>query len=175
MEGTSAFNRIPAVGIVMEEMFQDRDRPSAQQHTIELSEKDVDDVVRLLTLIVGKARTERAIREFESVPIARAILEDRKRRAQIFSPGMFGEPAWELLLNLYVMDKHGPRLTIGRLIQLAGAAPSTSLRWLEYLVVQGLISREQHPTDARTAFVELTDKARDALGTYLSQTLTPRL
>jgi len=87
---------------------------------------------------------------------------------------MFGEPAWDLLLNLYVMDRKDSRLTIGHLIQLAGTAQTTSLRWLEYLEDQGLITRQQHPTDARKAFVALTDKARETLASYLSQTLTPR-
>ena len=109
-----------------------------------------------------------AVKSTDAVPIARAILEDRKRRSQIFNPGMFGEPGWDLLLNLYVVDRDGPRLTIGKVTQLAGVSLSTSLRWLEYLKDQGLITREHHPTDARTAYVALTDKAREALGSYLS-------
>jgi len=169
----SAFSRLAGAGTVTEEMFQQRDRPKAEE-TIEFSSRDRDDAVRLLTLILGKARAKRAIQRSETLPIARAILEDRRRRSRLFNPGMFGEPGWELLLNLYVNDQEGPRLTIGKLIQLAGTAQSTSLRWLDYLEDQGLINREEHPTDARTAFVALTDKARESLTSYLSQMLTPQ-
>ena len=159
-----------------DEMFEHRDRPSAEPHQrIELSPTDRDDALRLLTLIAGRTDADTAVRDFESVAIARALLEDRRRRTRVFNPGMFGEPAWDLLLNLYVMDRTAPRLTIGQLIQLAGTAQTTSLRWLEYLEDQKLITREQHPTDARTAFVALTDKAREALASYLSQTLTPQV
>jgi DNA-binding MarR family transcriptional regulator len=145
------------------------------QHSIDFSEKDRNDAARLLTLILGGGHANGAIRDRDAIPIARAILEDRKRRAQFFNPGMFGEPGWDLLLNLYVFDRDGRCLTIGKLTKLAGVSQSTSLRWLEYLTDQKLIIREQHPTDARTAYVVLTDKAREALGSYLSQMLTPQL
>lgn len=157
-------------------MYQHRDRlPVGPQRAIDFSDRDRVDAARLLTLILGRSTADRAIRDQELIPIARAVLEDRKRRSQVFNPGMFGEPGWDLLLNLYVMDRDGPRLTLGKLTQLAGLSQSTALRWLEYLKDQGMITRDQHPTDARTAFVALTEKAREALGLYLSQTMTPRL
>jgi DNA-binding MarR family transcriptional regulator len=68
------------------------------------------------------------------------------------------------------MDRQGPRLTIGRLAQVAGIKLTTALRWLEYLEDQAFVRREEHPNDARTAFIELTDKARESLQSYLSGT-----
>jgi DNA-binding MarR family transcriptional regulator len=157
-------------------MFEERDWATAEQdQTVNFTQEDREDAVRLLTLIIGKVRADQTVRQFETAPVARALLDDRKRRSAIFNPGMFGEPAWELLLNLYITDQGGPRLTIGKLIQVAGLPQSTSLRWLDYLEDQKLIVRNEHPTDARTAFVELTDKAREALASYLSQMLTPKL
>jgi DNA-binding MarR family transcriptional regulator len=157
-------------------MFEQRDWATAEHdQTVNFTREDREDAARLLTLIIGKARADQTVRQFETVPVARALLDDRKRRSAIFNPGMFGEPAWELLLNLYINDRAGPRLTIGKLIQVAGLPQSTSLRWLDYLEDQRLIVRNEHPTDARTAFVELTDKAREALASYLSQMLTPKL
>jgi DNA-binding MarR family transcriptional regulator len=176
LEGRSTFSWVDHADTLKKGMFQHRDRLSADHQTpVEFSERDRQDAARLLTLVLGSSAADRAIRDRDPVEIARAILEDRRRRCQIFNPGMFGEPAWELLLNLYVMDKHGPRLTIGQLIQIAGVAQATALRWLEYLRDQELITREEHPTDARTAYVALTDKAREALSLYLCQTLTPRI
>ena len=99
---------------------------------------------------------------------------ERASNVMIFSRSMFGEPGWELLLALYAADA-GLRPTIGKLAQLAELPTTTALRWLSYLEDQRLIVREEHPTDARTAFVELTDKARECFQVYLSDTLTPRL
>ena len=145
------------------------------RQSVSFTERDRDDAARLLTLIIGKGRAQRDVQKFKTASVARAIVEDRKRRAELFNRGMFGEPGWELLLHLYIADSDGPRFTVGKLTQAAGIAQSTSLRWLDYLEDQRLIVRSQHPTDARTAFVTLTDKARDALTEYLSQTVTTQL
>jgi DNA-binding MarR family transcriptional regulator len=84
---------------------------------------------------------------------------------------MFGEPAWDMLLVLYMSEQHGSRPTISSLTQFSGARPTTALRWLDYLEAQQLIGRETHPTDRRAALVWITDKAREALDSYLCETL----
>lgn len=131
---------------------------------IDLSERDREDAARLLAIIAGP--------KHDPIGVARAIISDRRRRELIFNSGMFGEPAWVILLTLFVMDQQGPRLTIGRLAQEARCAQTTALRWLEYLESDGLIVRQEHPSDARKTFVRLTNKAGDALREYLSQTAT---
>jgi DNA-binding MarR family transcriptional regulator len=154
--------------------YPDRQKPPGEA-AVTLSQRDRKDAARLLSLLLGDGNAEERREDMNLVRVAEAVLEDRRRRSEIFNPAMFGEPAWELLLTLFVMDEQGPRLTIGRLSQAAGAKLTTALRWLEYLEDQDLIRREQHPNDARTAFIQLTDKAREALRVYLSGTITPRL
>jgi DNA-binding MarR family transcriptional regulator len=156
-------------------MFQYNDRDSVPGKTIELSARDREDAARLLELLLGEEPAGESAKELDLLRLAEAILEDRRRRAEIFNPAMFGEPAWELLLTLFVMDRGGPRLTIGRLAQYARTKLTTALRWLDYLEDQNLIKREQHPNDARTAFIELTDKARDTIRLYLSETRAAKL
>ena len=156
--------------------FRNRDRsPGDAGGGLELTPRDREDAARLLTLLLGEDGVEEQRRDVSLTQLAETILEARRRRAEIFNPAMFGEPAWELLLTLFVMDREGPRLTIGRLAQVAGTKLTTALRWLEYLEDQAFVRREQHPNDARTAFIELTDKARDALRLYLSGTRAPNL
>jgi DNA-binding MarR family transcriptional regulator len=176
MERTTCFSVPGAAGIVTNNMYQDPHSSSeGTTGSAIFSKKDREDAARLLALIVG-GESERRIRLLQStIEIARAILEDRERRARIFNAGMFGEPAWELLLHLYVTDQDGPRMTIGRLIESSDCPQTTALRWLHYLQDQGLIEKREHPGDARTAFVTLTNKAREALDLYLSESLTPRL
>lgn len=172
----SAFSVSFTVIIVNRAMYQFRNRDKPPQGgTVELSARDRDDAARLLTLLLGEDGVNERREDLSLVQLAETIIEARRRRAEIFNPAMFGEPAWELLLTLFVMDRAGPRLTIGRLAQAAGTKLTTALRWLEYLEDQAFIQREHHPTDARTAFIELTDKARDALHLYLSGTRTANL
>lgn len=103
---------------------------------------------------------------------ARQNIRDRRRRAQLFGPAMFGEAAWDALLHLYVAQEEA-RLTISRLAELTGAAQSTLLRWLQYLENRQLIERYQHPTDARAVIVQLNQKGIDLMDSYFSETLTP--
>jgi DNA-binding MarR family transcriptional regulator len=159
-------------------MYQFRNREkSPDGGGIALSLRDREDAARLLSLLLGEdeGEVEEQRRDVTLVKLAQTIIEARRRRAEIFNPAMFGEPAWELLLTLFVMDREGPRLTIGRLAQVAGTKLTTALRWLEYLEDQEFVRREQHPNDARTAFIELTDKARNTLRLYLSGTRAPNL
>jgi predicted transcriptional regulator len=158
------------------------ERPLDDPMVIKLSRRDLHDARRLLSLL-SSGETKVLIEPPElgsSTRIkahvlqrhAREILANRKRRHDIFGRAIFGEPAWEMLLLLYVAEA-GRRQTISRLAELAGASKSTGLRWVDYLEGQGLIRRESHPTDKRAAFVELTDKGKDALELYLSDTLPP--
>ena len=98
------------------------------------------------------------------------LLELRNRRAQLFGKAMFGEPAWEMLLLLYA-GEGGERQTAIRLAQRSGASRATALRWIDYLVHQNLVTREPHPTDRRATFVQLSEKGRQALDEFLTETL----
>jgi DNA-binding MarR family transcriptional regulator len=44
------------------------------------------------------------------------------------------------------------------------------MRWIDYLVRKGLAYREDHPTDKRRNFIALSDKGRQLLELYLSET-----
>ena len=108
---------------------------------------------------------ERAIKR------AAAMVATRERRKKFFNASMFGEPAWDVLLALYLAEARGERTNINTLTQSSGAAPTTALRWMNYLENHQLISREEHPTDVRASIVRLTDKAQRALELYLLETL----
>lgn len=148
---------------------------------VKLSARDVDDARRLLSLLANSDVGDHL--EPTSAPIAEhgpdpqalqreAILElaNRRRRADIFgSRAIFGEPAWEMLLQLYV-GVSGPRQTISGLARLANASKSGGQRWVDYLEGEGWVRRDVHPTDRRATFVELTDNGRRAIELYLSGT-----
>lgn len=77
-----------------------------------------------------------------------------------------------MLLHLYLAAWRDDRLSVSRVTEASGSAPTTALRWLEYLENQGLVKRQSHPTDARTSLVELTQKACDLVEVYLSDKQT---
>ena len=80
---------------------------------------------------------------------------------------MFAEPAWDMLLYLYVCDFSEGRQTIGQLADLVETPLTTVLRWVAYLEKEHLVVRRHHPTDRRIVFVELADKGRIAMEAFL--------
>jgi len=143
-----------------------------------LSGRDVEDAARLMKLLAEGSGADvvrpvsiggsQVLTRKSLIDAARHELKKRRRRTQLLSEGMFGEPAWEMLLLLYI-EQQGTRLNLARLSENLGLPGTTALRWLSYLEDRGLIQREAHPTDQRSAFLKLTDKAIEALDVYLSE------
>lgn len=159
---------------------QDALRQDAER-TVRVTDRDVAEARRLLSLLAdvesggrsqaGPAGAARETGPGELVGRARAILASRRRREGLFGRTIFGEPAWEMLLLLYLGPSESRR-TLGRLGELAGISKSTALRWIDYLDRMGLVRREPHPTDKRAVFIELSEKGREALDLYLSGTFS---
>lgn len=155
------------------------DDPAARSGLVAMTRKDVEDVERLLRLL-AKATDARypqpsttahpwqAVTRESLIVAARQLLRDRERRTQFLPPGMLGEPAWELLLQLYA-EQNGARMNIARLTSAVRLPPSTALRWLGYLEGKQLVCKEAHPTDQRSSFIELTAQAIEALDLYFSE------
>lgn len=136
---------------------------------ITLSARDIRDAVRLFGRLAEYQEGEDGSRDL-LVSRARRHLADRRKRIGLFGNSMFGEPAWDMLLVLYT-EEGGQRQTVGTLANASGHAPTTAIRWLDYLEGQGFVRREAHPVDRRSSFVELTDKAFRALDAYFSGTV----
>jgi len=100
---------------------------------------------------------------------ASQIRFSRELRRSSFDPNMFGEPAWDILLALYVIDSDQRRLSTRQVTTLAGHPLTTALRWLDYLEQQELIERGANPFDQRVVYVELSAKGRAAMDVYLTQ------
>lgn len=98
---------------------------------------------------------------------AKQILERRRLRQTEFSAALFGESAWEMLLELYVEESSGASTTTTQLQAGPSSRSSTSARWLQKLEQEDLVSRRWHPVNHGTEFVELTNGAREALERYL--------
>lgn len=171
-------HRFGGMLIVSNDMYESAS-PTRAPKTVQLTERDLADAERILGLLIGNSETaglrrpaNMTGRSEQLVTRAAAILAERRRREQLFSASMFGEPAWEMLLNLYLTESSGVRLNVSRVTEASGSPPTTALRWLDYLENQRLVRRETHPTDGRASFVELTERAHDLLELYLSEPLT---
>lgn len=155
--------------------------PNAAENTttVTLSVRDVRDAARLFRLISDPAVLHGGMPEHfppagpaadheTLVSRARIVFNARRLREHYFDGDIFGEPAWDILLLLFVADQSSGRLTASRLAEQIGTPLTTTARWLNDLEMKGLVARSDHPTDRRTIFIRLEDKARAALGAYLN-------
>jgi DNA-binding MarR family transcriptional regulator len=101
------------------------------------------------------------------------LFAGRRLREQLYSKAMFGEPAWDILLALYIRDFSDARFTVGALADHVQTPLSTAVRWINYLKREQLIAREDHPTDRRKSFVAISGRGRDLLEHYLSLLCDP--
>lgn len=103
------------------------------------------------------------------VELARQTYDDRRRRNKIFqSDELFGEPAWDILLDLFIAAKERRRVSVTSAC-IGSAVPSTTaLRWISILERQGFLSREADPGDARRVYVRLSPRGYEAMLEYFS-------
>ena len=98
----------------------------------------------------------------------RAALRARRLRDGFFGDGLFEDPAWDMLLDLFAAELEGKRVSISSLCIAAAVAPTTALRWLNRLVAEGLLERRPDPRDKRRAFVALSARGSGAMRGYLA-------
>ena len=129
----------------------------------------------VLRLVSGPSPRAGETKDSKLVLRAERILDLRRRRVDEFGSAMFGEPGWDMLLAAYVGEHHQDRSTIASLTSIAGVSQSVALRWLTFLIGEGLVERSAHPTQPGQMLIRLTDRSRKALERYLAGTFKDRL
>lgn len=99
--------------------------------------------------------------------LAQEEYADRQRRIAFFDKDLFGEPAWDMLLDLFIANASERRLSITALCYGSGAPQTTALRWINVLEDRGLIERRSDKQDKRRSWVSLTVKGDLAFRKYL--------
>lgn len=89
---------------------------------------------------------------------ANTIFSFRRRRDQIFEFPIFAEPAWDILLDLYIAQTQQQRVKVSSVGISSGIPQATAHRWIGLLEHWKLIERELDPSDKRRIFLKLTRK-----------------
>jgi DNA-binding MarR family transcriptional regulator len=83
---------------------------------------------------------------------------------------MFGQPAFDILLALYIEGDAQP-VRISTLVETAGTAMTTTLRWVNAFERERLVECEAQPSDRRTRMVRLSEHGRSKMNAFLSEAL----
>ena len=98
----------------------------------------------------------------------RQLLRARRLRDGFFGAGLFEDPAWDMLLDLFAAELEGAEVSVSSLCIAAAVAPTTALRWVGRLTDAGLFERRPDPQDRRRAFVGLSARGSAAMRGYFS-------
>ncbi|RDC60587.1 hypothetical protein HME9302_01799 [Alteripontixanthobacter maritimus] len=102
--------------------------------------------------------------------LVREIIRQREARGKFFDAALFADPAWDMMLDLTAARAEHARVSITSLCIASGVPPTTALRWIATLTEAGLLERVEDPGDKRRAFMQLSDKAVDAMARYFVET-----
>jgi len=131
-------------------------RPSLRQHDPTARRKSAD-AANADSLAGGR----------DIADVARYYLRARRRRDALFPPELFADPAWDIMLDLFVSAAGGRRVSVSDACVAANVPATTALRWISNLVNHGLVTRVQDLNDGRRAYLKLTASAEKALEQWL--------
>lgn len=81
----------------------------------------------------------------------------RKKRAEYLPGEIFGEPGWDILLDLFIARLHRRDVSISSACLGANVPPTTALRWITLFVERGYIERTDCIHDRRMSWLKLSD------------------
>ena len=96
--------------------------------------------------------------------VAERLWSDRRRRDEHFPPGLFGEPAWDLLLSLFIAGDDGREVTLEEAYRSAKVDPEDGPALIDRLVDKRLVARSR----TRRNSIVLTPDGMDRLSDYLA-------
>jgi len=104
--------------------------------------------------------------------LVRQVIANRQARARFFDAELFGDPAWDMLLDLTAAHGEGARVSVTSLCIAAGVPATTALRWLTQMVESGIFVRLPDPADRRRAFIALSERSLAAMSGYFASLRT---
>lgn len=100
---------------------------------------------------------------------SKLIYDKRTNRSKFISSEMLGEPAWDMLLELFMQYAGGAKVSTTSLCIASRVPVTTALRYVKLLEDAGLIEKSLASYDRRVTLVSLTEKGAVSVGAYLEQ------
>lgn len=117
----------------------------------------------------GAARAPATTMRQRRLAKAERLYARRRRRDALFGGALFGEPAWDLLLDLYVAALTDRQVCVQSACVGAAAPTTTAIRYLGLLEDRGLVASEPDEFDMRRRFVRLTEQAQRLITRLLDE------
>jgi hypothetical protein len=135
-----------------------------------LNSDEEDEPMAIRTGLKGQSTDREITPEGDTGPVTsrdvREVIRARRLRDQFFERGLFEDPAWDMLLDLFAAELEQTQVSVSSLCIAAAVAPTTALRWIAKMTDAGVFVRHADPFDKRRAFMALSPKAHDGMRDY---------
>jgi DNA-binding MarR family transcriptional regulator len=99
----------------------------------------------------------------KAILVARNLLRLSKRRAQVFGLAHLDDPSWHILLDLFVSDHDGRKVSVSSACLASMSPQTTALRYLAKMAESGDIERSHDHIDNRRIYVAISGAAKDRM------------
>jgi len=101
-----------------------------------------------------------------SANAVRQMIRMRRLRERFLDMAIFGEPGWDMLLDLFAARLEYREVYVSSLCIAAAVPPTTALRWIRAMTEAGMLVRRADPLDKRRVFIELSADTAQRLEAY---------
>jgi hypothetical protein len=105
---------------------------------------------------------------------ARHLFNERRLRDRAMHTRLFGEPSWDILLDLFASESEGKSVSASSAAIAASVPVTSGLRCLKRLEEAGLIARKPGRY-RRSVLVKLTEEGRERMTSILSDILSSQV
>ena len=121
-----------------------------------------------MTVLIGGALRDDAP---DTLARAKRLYRERRARAAVFGSDedLFGEPAWDMLLHLFVAGQEHRLVRVNDSCAAAAVPRTTALRWLQTLTRRELVERVDDHRDSRGGLVRLSPRGTELIDRYLAR------
>lgn len=140
-----------------------------------------EEVARELALTLERLRAQRGASSAAGVAPAKEFEADdplvgagaRYQRCRVRRPSLFddddpADPAWDILIELYLAAAVGREVTVSTACLAALVPSSTALRWIDRLCTEGFVVRTPDIKDRRRKLLWLTATGRESVRAWLA-------
>ncbi len=100
---------------------------------------------------------------------ANTLMLEKRDRTIILGPDMMGDPAFDMLLDLFVAQEESVDISVSSLCYGTCLPQTTALRWVKIMVDRGMILRKSDTNDKRRVYLLLAPQTRLGMIRYLDR------
>jgi hypothetical protein len=104
---------------------------------------------------------------------AERLLAQRQRREEVLGLELASEPAWTMLVALFIAHEEGKPASVTEVCAAAGTPPATALRWLATVAAEGKVTWGTATTspdgDTITLAPDMADRLRNLFRVWIQE------